>query len=404
VTTMPTFSYRAMTPAGEIVSGALEAPSEAGVADRVVSLGLIPIDSGAPAAARGPGFSWRGAPRQEDVTVFSRDLALLLRTGARINDGLELLASDGELGRMRAVVAGLLEAVLGGKSFHEALEARPDVFPPLYVALVKVGEATSMLPTILEAIAAERARAEALRRRLIDALRYPSFLLMGACAVLIFFLTFVLPQFTAVFADFNAKPDPVLATFLALSGGLRANGVYLAGGAGVVVLALAFVLRRREARAALIGLAGRLPFLGSAIEYHRTILFCRNLSLLLNGGVTLSAALRILVDVMSATARVTIWTDIVDNVRRGGKLSEALAVARVLPGMAVRTLRLGEDSDQLPMLAGRLADYYEVKLGRAVDRIVGIVGPAAIVVISAIVGSLIVSVMTALLSVNQMVE
>jgi general secretion pathway protein F len=85
-------------------------------------------------------------------------------------------------------------------------------------------------------------------------------------------------------------------------------------------------------------------------------------------------------------------------------LSDALSGAALLPPMAVRTLRLGEDSNQLPMLAGRVADYYEARLDRSIDRIVGFVGPAAIFVISAIVGGLIVSVMTALLSVNQMVE
>ena len=401
---MPTFSYRAMTPTGELVDGALEAPSEAGVTDRILSLGLIPLGDGIVQDRAKKAFSWGGKPRPDDITVFSRDLALLLRTGARINDALELLASEGESGRMRPVMAELLEAVFAGQSLNEALAARPDVFPMLYVALVKVGEATSMLPTILEAIAGERARAEALRRRLVDALRYPAFLLLGASAVLLFFLTFVLPQFSAVFADFNAKPDPVLATFLALSALLRENALLFAGGAGAIVLALTLILRRQQARAALVGYAARLPGIGAAVEYHRTILFCRNLSLLLSGGVTLSAALRILVDVMSTTARASIWTDVVDSVRRGGKLSEALFAARVLPPMAVRTLRLGEDSDQLPMLAGRVADYYEAKLGRAIDRIVGVVGPAAIIVISTIVGGLIVSVMTALLSVNQMVE
>lgn len=402
---MPTFTYRALTPDGEIVDGALEAPTAEGVVDRILSLGLIPIDDETPqAATKSTAFSWRGKPRNEDVTVFSRDLALLLRTGVRINEALELLAGGGELGRMRAVTAEVLSAVLSGHSFHEALEAWPGVFPPLYCALVKVGEATSMLPSILDAIATERTRAETLRRKLVDALRYPAFLLFGAGAVLVFFLTFVLPQFAAVFADFNAKPDPVLATFLALSAFLRANGGAVGIGAAAMVLLVGFGIRNPSARAFLIGRVARLPGIGAAIEYHRTILFCRNLGLLLSGGVTLSAALRILVDVMAATGNVTLWSDIVDSVRRGGKLSDALSAADLLPSMAVRTLRLGEDSDQLPMLAGRVADYYETKLGRAVDRIVGIVGPAAIVVISTIVGGLIVSVMTALLSVNQMVE
>ena len=401
---MPSFSYRAMTTKGEIVGGALEAASADLVTERVLSLGLIPIDGDAPASAKAAPVRRGARPKAEDVTTFSRDLALLLKTGARINDALDLMASDRELGRMRPLVADLLNAVMSGQSFGEALGARPDAFPPLYVALVGLGEQTAMLASILEAIATERARAEALRRRIFDALRYPAFLLLAAAAVLLFFLTFVLPQFASVFSDFHAKPDPVLATFLSLSATLRENGLTYAGIAGALVLALVVALRSPAARARMIEAAGRLPIVGQAFEHHRTILFCRNLGLLLTGGVNLSAALRILVDVMSATGGARRWSEVVDVVRRGGKLSDAIRSGGLLPSMAVRTLRLGEDSNQLPMLAARVADYYEARLDRSIDRIVGIVGPMAIILISTIVGGLIVSVMTALISVNQMVE
>ena len=335
--------------------------------------------------------------------MFSRDLALLLRTGARIDDALELLALDSENRRMRSTVAHLLEAVLGGRSFNEALAALPDIFPPLYVALARVGEATSMLPTILEAIADERARAESLRRQLLGALRYPAFLLVGAGIVLIFFLTFVLPQFAAVFADFNAKPDPVLATFLMISSVLRENWPVLAGGSGIVALALGFAVRRRATRAVLVGYASRLPWIGAAIEYHRTILFCRNLSLLLTGGVTLSSALRILVEVMASTARTAVWMDVVDSVRRGGKLSEALSGARVLPPMAVRTLRLGESPISFPCWLGGVELI--TKKTQPSDLPYGGCGRARSDHCDhMIVGGLIVSVITALLSLDEMVE
>ena len=401
---MPSYSYRAMTAQGEIVGGAVDVASADLVVERVLSLGLIPIDGDVAAPAKAAPLPRGKRPRAEDVTIFSRDLALLLKTGARINDALDLMASDRELGRMRPIVAGLLQAVLGGQSLAESLGARPDAFPPLYIALVGLGEQTAMLPSILEALAAERTRAEALQRRIFDALRYPAFLLLAAGAVMLFFLTFVLPQFASVFSDFHAKPDPVLATFLSLSAALRENGLTYAAIAGALILALTLALRSPTMRARLIEAASRLPLIGAAFEHHRTILFCRNLGLLLGGGVTLSAALRILVDVMSATGAESRWSQVVDSVRRGGKLSDALGGAALLPPMAVRTLRLGEDSNQLPMLAARVADYYEARLDRSIDRIVGVVGPAAIIVISTVVGGLIVSVMTALLSVNQMVE
>lgn len=404
---MPTFQYRALTQIGEIVTGALDAPSLADVNRRVEYLGLIPLEV---AAARSPASlgKWLlvtslSRPRAEEVTIFTADLALLLQTGTRINDALELLATDADIGRMRPITSALATSVLSGDSFGEAIARHPVIFPPIYIALVRVGETAGALAATLEALAAERQRAEALSRRLSDALRYPAFLLCAAGAVLLFFLVFVLPQFAGVFRDFNAKLDPVLLTFLGLSDFLRANAQAIAG-ALLGVIAAGWLLARRPAvRRPLIGLLARLPVVRPILDYHRASLFCRNLGLLLTGGVTLTASLRVLADTMDTTGNLIRWSNIVDKVRHGGKLSDALMLANALPPVAIRTLRLGEDSGQLPMLAGRVADFYEAKLQRSLDRAIGVVGPAAIIVISVIVGGLIVSVITALLSVNQVV-
>ena len=405
---MRTFRYRALSQVGEVVSGSIAAPNAAEVGRRIEYLGLIPIDSVAeetdPLIKRGLGFALFSRPRSEDVTIFTGDLAMLLRTGARINDALELLAADSDIGRMRPTVAKATSAILAGESFADAISHHPDVFPPIYVALVRVGEASGNLVQILEAISVERQRAETLRRRLSDTLRYPAFLLLAASCVLLFFLLVVLPQFAGVFHDFNAKLDPALVAFIGLSDFLRLNMnailVVL-----VCVMSIGLTLsRRRSVRVGAIEAASRLPVVREVIGYRRTALFCRNLGLLLASGVTLPASLRILADIMATSSDISIWSQVVDKVRQGGKLSDALAQTRALPSMAVRTLRLGEDAGQLSMLAGRVADFYEAKLQRSLDRLVGIVGPASIVVISIIVGGLIVSVMTALLSVNQIAQ
>jgi general secretion pathway protein F len=237
-----------------------------------------------------------------------------------------------------------------------------------------------------------------------DTLRYPAFLLAAAGGVLLFFLLVVLPQFANVFQDFNAKLDPVLVTFLGISDFLRkdTNTVLIAL---TCLLSIGLLLSRRPAvRARTIDAASRLPLVRPVLGYSRTALFCRNLGLLLASGVTLPASLRILADMMATSSDISIWTEVVDKVRQGGKLSDALAQTRARPLMAVRTLRLGEDSGQLSMLAARVADVYDAKLQRSLNRLVGIIGPASIIVISVIVGGLIVSVMTALLSVNQIAQ
>ena len=403
---MPNFQYRALTQSGELVSGSLAAPTAAEVARRIEYLGLVLIDtageSGAASAshARAPLFS---RARASDVTTLTRDLALLLRAGARIDDALELLASDVDIGRLRLVVAQIKASVLAGESFAEAIARHPTLFPAVYVALVRVGEASGTLDQILELLADERDRADAVRRKLTEALRYPLFLLFAATCVMVFFLVFVLPQFSAVLRDFGAKLDPVVTVFLNLSDFLRAYARELALATLLAALLGWIVLRRETTRRLLISSVSRWPGIRRFFTFYRTGLFCRNLGILLRSGVTLTETLRILADIMAATGSVSVWTATADRVRHGGKLSESLLATEALPPMAVRMLRLGEETGQLPVLAGRVADFYETKLQRGLDRLVGIAGPLAIIVISVVVGGLIVSVMTALLSVNQIV-
>jgi general secretion pathway protein F len=403
---MPNFHYRALTQSGELVNGSILAPTAAEVARRIEYLGLVPIETAEERAPIIPrlDFSLLSRPRAEDVTVFTRDLALLLKAGARINDALELLSSDVDVGRLRSTVAKIRAAVVAGESFADGIERYPSLFPPVYVALVRVGEASGALDHILEVLGAERVRSEALRQRVADALRYPAFVLCAASAVLMFFLLFVLPQFSSVLRDFNAKIDPFLKACMGLSDFLRTHGdgVLIAG---LLVLIGGWILLRRPAfRAMAVRTASRLPLVRPLLSYHRTALFCRNLGVLLTSGVPLTTTLRILTDMMTAsTGDPTSWAKAGDRVRHGGKLSDSLADNAALPSMAVRMLKLGEETGQLPMLAGRVAEFYEVKLQRSLDRIVGIAGPLAIIAISIVVGGLIVSVMTALLSVSQIV-
>jgi general secretion pathway protein F len=402
---VPSFHYRALTQAGKLVSGSISAQTAAEVARRIEYLGLVPIDTvteeRAPSKVTSA-FTF-GRPRAEDITIFTLDLALLLKAGARLDDGLELLTTDIDIGRLRPTIAKVRADVLSGESFGEAISHHPQLFSPVYVALVRVGEASGTLDHILEMLAAERARAEGLRRRLSDALRYPAFVLLAAGCVLMFFLLFVLPQFATVLRDFGAKLNPVVATFIGLSDFLRAYSQAIAAVALSVVVSGWLLLRRPTVRSSLWTGVSRLPVVRTAFDYHRTALFCRNLGILSSSGVALPATLRILVDIMSTTGHSAVWTKTAERVRQGGKLSDALADSAAISPMAVRMLRLGEETGQLSMLAGRVAEFYETKLQRSLDRVIGVVGPMAIVLISIVVGGLIVSVMTSLLSVSQVV-
>jgi len=404
---VPSFRYRALTQSGDLVSGSISAANAAEVASRIEYLGLVPVE--AISEARESYRQWSvlslfSRPTAEDVTVFTRDLALLLKAGARIHDALELLASDIDIGRLRPVVAQIRSRIIAGESLSEALRHHPTLFPPMYVALVRVGETSGALDRVLDVLGNERNRGEAMRRKLADALRYPAFVLVAATGVLGFFLLFVLPQFASVLADFHAKLDPVVAALFGFSKFVRAHLETIEIAAILIILAAWLLLRRAAVRARIMATLARLPLLKSVLRLHRTALFCRNLGVLLGSGVPLPMTLRILVDMLGAADNPAVWDKLVDRVRHGGKLSDALADSALMPATAVRMLRIGEETGQLPVLAGNVAEFYEAKLQRSLDRVVGITGPLAIILISTVVGGLIVSVMTALLSVTQIIE
>jgi general secretion pathway protein F len=403
---VPSFRYRALTQAGEVVSGSMSAPSSADVVRQVEYLGLVPIDAVTEAAQKEAAqfnFAFFSRPRTEDVTTFTRDLALLLKSGARLDAALDLLASDFDIGRLRPIIGKVRASILGGESLTEAISHHPAAFPPIYVALVHVGEASGTLDRVLEVLAGERERAAAVRQKIAEATRYPAFLLFAASCVLTFFLLFVLPQFAAFLRESNAKLDPIVVFFLGLSDLIRAHGDLVAAFTAPALAALWLLARRADVQRATWNTLARLPLVKSLLTFHTTGLFCRNLGLLLASGLTLSAALRILIEIMNRRGKPETWQRVADRVRHGGKLSDALADGKALPAMAVRMLRLGEETGQLATLSSRIAEFYEAKLQRSVDRIVGIAGPAAIIGISVVVGGLIVSVMTSLLSVSQIV-
>jgi general secretion pathway protein F len=403
---VPNFRYRALTQSGEIVNGTLSAPTAAEVARRIEYLRLLPIETvedRKAAAATGSGFGFFGRPSPAEVTTFTRDLALLLKASARLDDALELLANDADVGRLRPVVARLRASVLAGESFAGAVASHPSLFPPMYIALVRVGEVSGTLDQVLEMLGAERARSEAMRRKLTDAMQYPVFVLIAAACVMLFFILFVLPQFSSVLQDFGSKSDTALSVFIRLSDFLRANATSSLLTVAFTIAGVWWLFRRPGTASAVVSFLARTPGIANIFQFYRTSLFCRNLAVLLGSGVNLTATLRILVDIMAVTGNVTVWTAAADRVRHGGKLSDALLASSNMPPMAIRMLRLGEETGQLPVLAGKVAEFYEAKLQRSLDRIVGIVGPLAIITISTVVGGLIVSVMTALLSVTQLV-
>lgn len=398
---MPAFRYKALDAEGRFVAGELQAESPAAVAAHLAELGYTPLETAVQKREGGTGFGrFLTAPRlpAREVTVLIRDLALLLGAGLPLDEALKLLGGDARPTAAR-LLADLRQAIGSGASFAEALAQHPQSFPPDVVSMVRVAEAAGGLEQVLDSLADDRARREQVAGKISTALRYPIFLMIVAVCVLSFFLVFVVPQFAVVIRDFGTEPDPLVGFVLGLSDWVNANGDLVLGVLGVLIAGGFLLLRMKSTRGPIIRGLRRLPGIAGIVEMRRAAFICRGLGTLLGNGVTLSDALKVMTETGGADADAL--AAVQERVRRGGRLVDALGGSALVPPLAARMLRVGEESGELATVARRTADFYEAKLGERLDRLSGIVGPAAIVFISVVVGGLIVSIMSTLLSVNQ---
>jgi general secretion pathway protein F len=398
---MAEFAYKALDGRKQFVTGQLQAVSLSAAVEQLLELGYMPLATEPSDHDRGA--RWRSLIPQtmvskREVTVLLQDLALLLRSGLPLDDALRLL-TDNSSSAMAQLIGRLRRMIGAGGNFADALQSQPVTALPDLVAVVRSAEAAGNLEHALGAIAQERLKQERVSAKVRAAVRYPAFLLVVAVAVLLFFLVFVVPQFADVVRDFGAQPDPLVVAVMAISDGLRQNGdamMFL----GLASLGVALAAWRvRTVRAKLFAFFSRLPGIRGVMVLRRTTNFCRSLGMLLGNGVTLTDALRLLSETHVADDRLSM---ISDHIRRGGRLVDAIAETNFIPPLAARMLRIGEESGSLDVVAARCADYYEAKLTEQIDKLSGIVGPAAIVLISVLVGTLIVSVMSTLLSINRM--
>ncbi len=362
----------------------------------------------------------------EKFLIFNQQFVTLIRAGLPILKSLDLLAERLTDPKLTPYINGVREevrrgvllseafrqqslfpkmyvtSVMAGESLSGALSHHPELFPPGMLALVAMSEQSGTLPDILSAIATERERALRLKQKAVDALTYPAFLLAAVACVLVFFIGFVLPQFSAVLTDMGTKADPTLLSLLHASTYVGAHRLE-ASLLGLMVLGILLVaLRSAGRRAAWVGALVRLPVIRSIDDDYRTAAFCRNFGNLTGHGVSLTDAIDLVGRSVARPGTLQIWMRAREDVRQGRRVFDALAGTGDLSTVALRMLRIGEETGQMSALALRAADIFEMRVERRIEKAIGFVGPAAIIVVSLVIGGLIVSVMTALMSVNQL--
>jgi general secretion pathway protein F len=399
---MPHFRYRALTNAGEMVVGEIDAPSRAEVVRRIEYLGHLPIEAEVASKSGLAGIGQgRARLRPGELTVFLRQLALLCGAGLTLEAALQTLGENASKG-LTWFSGAIRSSISSGDSLGEALARHPAIIEPAYVAMIRAGEASGKLDVVLRAIVEDRSRREQLAERINSAIRYPLFLIASAAAILLFFLVYVVPQFESVFKDLGGRLNGGAAFVLAASGWLHANFDVFLATCLVLVLAAWLVFSKRSARMAVIAAAAAVPGVAGPMRDRRAARIIGTLGLLVENGVTLPTALKIVRDVVSEPRHVAAVDRLNEQVRSGRRFADALAETDLVPPLAVRMLRIGDETGDLASIATHAAQFYEQKFGVGLDRLMGAIGPVTIVIVSVVIGALIVSIMSALLSITEL--
>lgn len=402
---MPSYSYKASTLEGKIVEGVMEAADDGTVALKLQEMGLLPVRIGAPSRqtilSREIDLPWKKKRvRRKDLLVFTQELHTLVRAGFPLDRSLAVLGQLAESPAMSEVIQDVLKEVKGGKSFSEGLAKHPSVFPKVYVSMVKAGEAGGVLEEILGRLSSYLVTSEELKSYIVGAMIYPLLLsVVGLVSVTILTL-FVVPRFTAIFEDMGV-PLPLPMAIL------RGLSTFLTNYWWAVLLAAiisgVYVKQFRdssEGRLKIDRWLLRLPLVGPVLRKIEVARFSRTLGTLLHGGVPLLQSMTIVRDIIGNQGIAITIEPIRNGIKKGEGIAQPMKQAGVFPPLAMHLIEVGEESGRLDSMLIQVAEAYDVEVRNSMKNLISFFEPALILLMGIIIGTIVVSMLMAIFSIN----
>ncbi len=401
---MPQFHFVAIRSDGERVSGAMEGRDRAIVIGRLSEQGLHPVEvrEAGEGIAASRAFSLRSsAAGFRDITIFTRELAWLLKSGMSLNQALEILARDGSATAFGSVIEAMRNDIRKGRSFHDTLEST-GVFSPFFVSMVEVGEVSGTLAPVLERVAATRDKEQKVRSKLASSLLYPALLTALACVAIIFILTSVVPNIKDMIMNSGA-PIPDSAQFvIGMSDWLIENGKLLLVALPVALLVLALLAQTSAMRRMMFSVVSLLPLVGPLLRKSAVLQFCRVLGALLAGGVSLPESLRLMRHTAGNADVANVIGEMESALRKGDDFLKPIERSRFFPPLLSRMLRVGHETGNLTPSVLQVTDILDDELDTSIGRSLTLLEPLIILALSLVIAFIITSLMGAIISINDL--
>ncbi len=410
---MSVFAYTALSRDGRRTSGTLSADSRAAAIVQMSKQGLHPvqINEAKDAAAAAKAVAGKtGAPPPPKVSAkaiesFTRELANLLAGGVPLSRSLSLLKREAHGAGAKQLWTAIHDDVVGGTSLADAMAKYPKNFSTVYVAMIRAGEAGGFLDVVLSQIADFRTREADLKGKVKMAMVYPIILACLAVGVLVFLLTFFIPKFSGIFAQFGANLPTLTLIIIAASNIVKHYGLGVAGGAMVAGISLKRMMTtdvgRRKVEIALLS----TPMLGQVIAHFALVRFARMLGTLVGAGVPLVASLRVAREAIGNQTLADTVTHAIEQVQRGTALSRSLSNSpKLFPPSVIEMIAVAEETGRLDKELIRLATAYEADLDRQLRLLVAVAEPLMLFLMAGLIGTVVVGMLLPVFNLQDLIH
>lgn len=398
---MATFHYKALATDGRTRAGTLVVDDDRAAVRELRRQGLTPVFVGAE-KQRSFELGKKKSAKAADILHFTQEIATLLNAGVPLDRALEITSELTEKPRFKTVVQDLQRTLRGGKSFGDTLAGHPDVFSDLYVNMVRAGEVSGSLPVVMDRLAEFERQRDELRGYIISSLTYPALLVVVGSISIFILLKFVIPRFAEAFTSSNIPMPLPMEILLGISNfvqvfGLPIIGLLVAGG-----IALRYWTKTPEGRLKWDRFQLKVPVLGQALLKADVSRFARAMGTLVANTVPLVQAITITKGILSNKVLSGALDVVIKGVKRGEGVAGPIKKTGAFPALAGHLLTVGEETGHLDEMFHRMADIYEKDTREAIKRFTALFEPIVILVLGVVVGAMILSVMLAITSINQL--
>jgi type IV pilus assembly protein PilC len=337
-------------------------------------------------------FSMGGKPSNEDIAIFSRQLATMMAAGIPMVQAFEIIGNGHEKPAMQKLVLDVKANIEGGSTLHESLAKYPLYFDALFVNLVEAGEQAGALESLLDKIATYKEKTEALKKKIKKALFYPIAVLVVAVIVTIILLVFVIPQFEELFKGFGADLPAFTQMVVNLSRFVQHQGWWILILVGASFYTFFYLLKRsRKMQLAMDRILLKFPIIGPILVKAAIARFARTLSTMFAAGVPLVEAMQ---SVAGATGNIVYEQAVLrmkDEVATGQRLQRAMESTGLFPNMVVQMIAVGEESGSLDTMSAKVAEFYESEVDNAVDSMSSLLEPLIMAILGVLVGGMVIA-------------